>query len=99
MCLDPTIAVECGDRPPPLYVCEDCAEELRMEHAQYLVDILQPLQHVPLVCENKVWTCDSVMVVTSAWHASGLGVIPDQGRHGIFGFKTWLSTFGSVYPS
>ncbi len=54
MCLDPAIAIQCGDRPPPLYVCIDCVDQLRREHAQFLVDILRPLDKVSLICENKV---------------------------------------------
>ncbi len=54
MCLDPALAIQCGDRPPPLYVCIDCVDQLRREHAQFLYDILRPLEKVSLTCENKV---------------------------------------------
>ena len=29
---------------------------------------------------------------------SGPGSVPSQDWHGIFGVKTWLSTFGTMYP-
>ena len=54
MCLDPALAIQCGDKPPPLYVCVDCVDQLRREHAQFLVDLLRPLEKVSLICENKV---------------------------------------------
>ena len=38
----------------------------------------------------------SLEVSTSAWHAGSLVLIPSQGRHGIFGVTTWLSTLGTV---
>ena len=56
MCLDPALAIQCGDKPPPLYVCVDCVDQLRREHAQFLVDLLRPLEKVSLICENKVNT-------------------------------------------
>ena len=55
MCLDPALAIELADRPPPLYLCADCVEHLkRNDHAERLVDLLLPMDHVALVCENKV---------------------------------------------
>ena len=53
MCMDPTVASECKDRPPPLYLCTDCASQL---NSRRLVDILQPVVDVSLTCENKVST-------------------------------------------
>ena len=56
MCLDGNISIQCGDRPPPLYVCQDCADLLAMTHAHtyFLVDLLQPLEKMTLTCEDKV---------------------------------------------
>src|SRR6218665_1437691 len=54
MCLDPTIATLCVDRPPPLYVCTDCVDLLNPDHVRYLVDVIQPIETVSLTCENKV---------------------------------------------
>jgi len=54
MCLDPAVAIQNGDKPPPLYVCADCVDQLRGEHTQFLVDLLRPLEKVSVICENKV---------------------------------------------
>ena len=54
MCLDASLAIECADSPPPLYICIDCVDQLRRKHAQCLCDILQPMENVSLTCENKV---------------------------------------------
>ncbi|XP_056021737.1 protein unc-79 homolog isoform X2 [Ostrea edulis] len=53
MCLNPALAIHSGDKPPPLYICSDCADELRKEHSEYITDILLPMSHVSTVCENK----------------------------------------------
>ena len=45
-----------GDRPPPLYICSDCAVSLRQDHASFLTDILRPIEKVAVLCENKVTT-------------------------------------------
>jgi hypothetical protein len=54
MCLDPGVAIENTDKPPPIYLCVDCVDQLRNEQVQDLVDILQPLGAVGSLCENKV---------------------------------------------
>ena len=54
MCLNPALAIHSGDKPPPLYICSDCADELKKEHSEYITDILLPMSHVSTVCENKV---------------------------------------------
>ena len=52
--MDPAVSIQCGDRPPPLYLCADCVDQVSQDHAQYLSDILGPLEKVSLTCENKV---------------------------------------------
>ncbi|XP_060067575.1 protein unc-79 homolog isoform X2 [Ylistrum balloti] len=53
MCLNPALAIHSGDKPPPLYICSDCAEVLRKEHSEYMTDILLPMSHASTICENK----------------------------------------------
>lgn len=53
MCLNPALAIQSRDKPPPLYICSDCAEPLKREHGEYMVDILLPMSHVPTSCENR----------------------------------------------
>ena len=54
MCVNPALAIQSGNTPPPLYICGDCAEVLRREHSDYMVDLLLPMTHVSTICENKV---------------------------------------------
>ncbi|KAK7103573.1 protein unc-79 homolog isoform X3 [Littorina saxatilis] len=65
MCLNPALAIHSGDMPPPLYICSDCADYLRRDHGEYMVDLLLPMPHVSTTCENK--NCrseDSITVCT-----------------------------------
>ena len=54
MCLNPALAIHSGDMPPPLYICSDCADYLRHDQGEYMVDLLLPMPHVSTTCENKV---------------------------------------------
>ncbi|XP_031336357.1 protein unc-79 homolog [Photinus pyralis] len=50
-CISITFA---SDKPPPLYLCIECANEIHREHPnQSFFDILHPMQQVSMVCENK----------------------------------------------
>uniref|UniRef100_G3NZH4 Unc-79 homolog, NALCN channel complex subunit n=1 Tax=Gasterosteus aculeatus aculeatus TaxID=481459 RepID=G3NZH4_GASAC len=42
MCIDPTLSVGLGDKPPPLYICEECSQRIAGDHAEWLVDVLLP---------------------------------------------------------
>lgn len=43
------------DKPPPLYLCIECANEIHRGHPnQQFFDILHPMPQVSMVCENKV---------------------------------------------
>ncbi|CAN8031368.1 unnamed protein product, partial [Ixodes persulcatus] len=54
MCLDHSIAIASGERPPPLFVCQGCADQIRREHGpNHLMDVLLPMQEIALTCENK----------------------------------------------
>ena len=54
MCLNPALAIHSRDKPPPLYICSDCADVLQKDHSDYMMDILLPMSHVSTKCENKV---------------------------------------------
>ncbi|KAK2163466.1 hypothetical protein LSH36_79g08052 [Paralvinella palmiformis] len=54
VCLDPSIAIECGDRPPPLHACSDCCNILQKnDGCHFLLDLVQPHENISPVCENK----------------------------------------------
>ncbi|XP_023314621.1 protein unc-79 homolog [Trichogramma pretiosum] len=43
------------DSPPPIYLCIECANEIHRENANEVFhDILHPVQHGMMICENKV---------------------------------------------
>uniref|UniRef100_A0ABD2W1Y0 C2H2-type domain-containing protein n=1 Tax=Trichogramma kaykai TaxID=54128 RepID=A0ABD2W1Y0_9HYME len=42
------------DSPPPIYLCIECANEIHRENANEVFhDILHPVQHGMMICENK----------------------------------------------
>nr|CDS16594.1 protein unc 79 [Echinococcus granulosus] len=57
MTMDPQVAVKYGNKPPPLYVCLDCADALNRRDVDQLTDILLPSRQISMVCESK--TCRS----------------------------------------
>ncbi|ELU08396.1 hypothetical protein CAPTEDRAFT_227700 [Capitella teleta] len=67
MCLDPGVAIENADKPPPIHLCVDCVDQLRHDEAHNLVDILQPMGRVALVCDNKNCTSKDKTAVCSCF--------------------------------
>ncbi|XP_028968019.1 protein unc-79 homolog [Galendromus occidentalis] len=60
ICLDHSVSISSGERPPPLYVCQACSDLIQGEHANansFLQPCLLPLNEISLQCENK--TCAS----------------------------------------
>ncbi|KAG0705547.1 Protein unc-79 [Chionoecetes opilio] len=55
VCLDHAVCLSaCPDSPPPLYLCIDCAEDIKREHNTVeFFDILMPMPQVSATCENK----------------------------------------------
>uniref|UniRef100_A0A8D8RWG0 Protein unc-79 homolog n=1 Tax=Cacopsylla melanoneura TaxID=428564 RepID=A0A8D8RWG0_9HEMI len=55
VCFDPCVSITFAtNKPPPLYLCIECANEIHREHPnQVFHDILHPLQQVSVSCENK----------------------------------------------
>lgn len=57
ICLDHSVSISSGERPPPLHVCQACSDQIRGEHANansFLQPCLLPLNEISLQCENKV---------------------------------------------
>uniref|UniRef100_A0A674K4G6 Unc-79 homolog, NALCN channel complex subunit n=1 Tax=Terrapene triunguis TaxID=2587831 RepID=A0A674K4G6_9SAUR len=42
MCIEPSLSVALGDKPPPLYLCEECSQRIAGDHSEWLVDVLLP---------------------------------------------------------
>ncbi|CAH8491851.1 unnamed protein product [Heterobilharzia americana] len=57
MTVNPKISIQQSGKPPPLYVCLDCADALNRLDFDQLVDILLPTKQISLTCESK--TCRS----------------------------------------
>ncbi|XP_022658130.1 protein unc-79 homolog isoform X4 [Varroa destructor] len=56
ICLDHSVSISSGERPPPLHVCQACSDQIRGEHANansFLQPCLLPLNEISLQCENK----------------------------------------------
>ncbi|XP_076339617.1 UNC-79 domain-containing protein isoform X3 [Tachypleus tridentatus] len=59
LCMDHSLSIGTGEHPPPLYVCQGCADQIHRENStENLVNVLLPLQQVALLCENK--NCQSI---------------------------------------
>ncbi|XP_076284317.1 UNC-79 domain-containing protein isoform X2 [Lasioglossum baleicum] len=55
VCYDHRISITFAtEKPPPLYLCIECANEINREHPnQMFYDMLHPMQQVSMVCEIK----------------------------------------------
>uniref|UniRef100_F6YC62 Unc-79 homolog, NALCN channel complex subunit n=1 Tax=Xenopus tropicalis TaxID=8364 RepID=F6YC62_XENTR len=42
MCIDASLSVALGDKPPPLYLCEECSQRIAGDHGEWLIDVLLP---------------------------------------------------------
>uniref|UniRef100_A0A668ABL4 Unc-79 homolog, NALCN channel complex subunit n=1 Tax=Myripristis murdjan TaxID=586833 RepID=A0A668ABL4_9TELE len=59
MCIDPTLSVALGDKPPPLYICEECSQRIAGDHAEWLVDVLLPQGERSQINRSLSWNCSS----------------------------------------
>jgi len=54
MCMDHTIAIGSGDKPPPMLICIECADQIyKGKSRSTLVDILLPMEEISYTCINK----------------------------------------------
>uniref|UniRef100_A0A8C9Z0U8 Unc-79 homolog, NALCN channel complex subunit n=1 Tax=Sander lucioperca TaxID=283035 RepID=A0A8C9Z0U8_SANLU len=49
MCIDPTLSVALGDKPPPLYICEECSQRIAC-HNTLLADLLSHVRRAVVTC-------------------------------------------------
>ncbi|XP_061751151.1 protein unc-79 homolog isoform X1 [Nerophis ophidion] len=76
MCIDPTLAVALGDKPPPLYICEECSQRIAGDHAEWLVDVLLPQAEISAICQKKNCSSHVRRAVVTCFSAGCCG------RHG-----------------
>ncbi|XP_038630854.1 protein unc-79 homolog isoform X2 [Scyliorhinus canicula] len=53
MCIDPSISVALGEKPPPLYLCEECSQKIAGMQAEWLIDVLLPQAEISAICQKK----------------------------------------------
>ncbi|KAM3871374.1 LOW QUALITY PROTEIN: protein unc-79 homolog [Diretmus argenteus] len=76
MCIDPTLSVALGDKPPPLYICEECSQRIAGDHAEWLVDVLLPQAEISAICQKKNCSSHVRRAVVTCFSAGCCG------RHG-----------------
>ncbi|KAB1277802.1 Protein unc-79-like protein [Camelus dromedarius] len=54
MCIDPSLSVALGDKPPPLYLCEECSQRIAGDHSEWLIDVLLPQAEISAICQKKL---------------------------------------------
>ncbi|XP_031427437.1 protein unc-79 homolog isoform X4 [Clupea harengus] len=73
MCIDPTLSVALGDKPPPLYICEECSQRIAGDHAEWLVDVLLPQAEISAICQKKNCSSHVRRAVVTCFSASCCG--------------------------
>ncbi|XP_078089332.1 protein unc-79 homolog [Mustelus asterias] len=53
MCIDPSISVALGEKPPPLYLCEECSQKIAGIQGEWLIDVLLPQAEISAICQKK----------------------------------------------
>ncbi|XP_021429976.1 protein unc-79 homolog isoform X1 [Oncorhynchus mykiss] len=76
MCIDPTLSVALGEKPPPLYICEECSQRISGDHAEWLVDVLLPQAEISAICQKKNCSSHVRRAVVTCFSAGCCG------RHG-----------------
>ncbi|XP_054989625.1 protein unc-79 homolog isoform X13 [Sorex araneus] len=76
MCIDPSLAVALGDKPPPLYLCEECSQRMAGDHSEWLIDVLLPQAEISAICQKKNCSSHVRRAVVTCFSAGCCG------RHG-----------------
>ncbi|CAH8478323.1 unnamed protein product [Schistosoma turkestanicum] len=69
MTVNPKISIQQSGKPPPLYVCLDCADALNRLDFDQLTDILLPTKHISLTCESKTCRSKNNSASVTCWSA------------------------------
>ncbi|XP_075359607.1 protein unc-79 homolog isoform X12 [Mycteria americana] len=76
MCIDPSLSVALGDKPPPLYLCEECSQRIAGDHNEWLIDVLLPQAEISAICQKKNCSSHVRRAVVTCFSAGCCG------RHG-----------------
>ncbi|KAM4664558.1 LOW QUALITY PROTEIN: protein unc-79 homolog [Discoglossus pictus] len=76
MCIDASLSVALGDKPPPLYLCEECSQRITGDHSEWLIDVLLPQAEISAICQKKNCSSHVRRAVVTCFSAGCCG------RHG-----------------
>ncbi|XP_066463616.1 protein unc-79 homolog [Eleutherodactylus coqui] len=76
MCIDAALSVALGDKPPPLYLCEECSQRITGDHSPWLIDVLLPQAEISAICQKKNCSSHVRRAVVTCFSAGCCG------RHG-----------------
>ncbi|XP_066132234.1 protein unc-79 homolog isoform X4 [Saccopteryx bilineata] len=76
MCIEPSLSVALGDKPPPLYLCEECSQRIAGDHSEWLIDVLLPQAEISAICQKKNCSSHVRRAVVTCFSAGCCG------RHG-----------------
>ncbi|KAM5129786.1 protein unc-79 homolog isoform 3-T3 [Mantella aurantiaca] len=76
MCIDAALSVALGDKPPPLYLCEECSQRIAGDHSEWLIDVLLPQAEISAICQKKNCSSHVRRAVVTCFSAGCCG------RHG-----------------
>uniref|UniRef100_H3BIL2 Unc-79 homolog, NALCN channel complex subunit n=1 Tax=Latimeria chalumnae TaxID=7897 RepID=H3BIL2_LATCH len=76
MCIDPSLSVALGDKPPPLYLCLECSQRIAGDHNEWLIDVLLPQAEISAICQKKNCSSHVRRAVVTCFSAGCCG------RHG-----------------
>ncbi|XP_063295111.1 protein unc-79 homolog isoform X1 [Pelobates fuscus] len=76
MCIDASLSVALGDKPPPLYLCEECSQRIAGDHSEWLIDVLLPQAEISAICQKKNCSSHVRRAVVTCFSAGCCG------RHG-----------------
>ncbi|XP_073465864.1 protein unc-79 homolog isoform X2 [Aquarana catesbeiana] len=76
MCIDAALSVALGDKPPPLYLCEECSQRIAGDHGEWLIDVLLPQAEISAICQKKNCSSHVRRAVVTCFSAGCCG------RHG-----------------
>ncbi|XP_078262926.1 protein unc-79 homolog isoform X3 [Rhinoraja longicauda] len=76
MCIDPSISVAVGEKPPPIYLCEECSQRIAGVQSEWLIDVLLPQAEISAICQKKNCSSHVRRAVVTCFSAGCCG------RHG-----------------
>ncbi|KAH8860667.1 Protein unc-79 like [Schistosoma japonicum] len=70
MTVNPKVSIQQSGKPPPLYVCLDCADALNRLDFDQFIDVLLPTKQISLTCESKTCRSKNNSASFTCWSSS-----------------------------